>query len=173
VIVSGVLTALARALQLDAEWILALAGAVVTLAVATGLVYGIYRAMPANPPTAQAARIPAALVGVVIAGMTLLYSVISPWLVSGYQAFGVMASVFVALIWLRVVFMAMIYGAAMARYRGYVATATAFGEEQPDAFATSLAIQQETQRAERELDDAEALERRREALDEADNGQAR
>ena len=81
--------------------------------------------------------------------MTLLYSVISPWLVSGFQAFGVMASVFVALVWLRVIFLAMVYGAAMARYRDFVATATAFGEDQPDAFATSLAIQQESQRAER------------------------
>ncbi len=76
--------------------------------------------LPTRPPVMRARR-PAMLVGVAIAAMTLLFSVLSPWLVSGFQAFGVIASVFVALVWLRVVFLAMVYGAAMARYRDYVA----------------------------------------------------
>ena len=49
--------------------------------------------------------------------MTLFYGLLSPWLVSSFAAFGVMASVFVALVWLRIVFLAMAYGAAMASHR--------------------------------------------------------
>ena len=147
VFVAGVVTVVAQALELDVEWILAVVGALATLAIATGIVYGIYRVIPANPPTTRSARLPAILVGVAIAVMTLLYSIISPWLVSGFQAFGVMASVFVALVWLRVVFLAMVYGAAMARYRDFVAAAEALGEAKPDAFATHYAIEQEEERA--------------------------
>ncbi len=164
VFVSGVLTVVVRGLGLDAEWILTIIGAVVTLGLATGLVYGIYRLMPANPPSTHAARLPAVLVGVAIALMTLFYGFISPWLVSGFQMFGVMASVFVALIWLRVVFLAMIYGAAMARYRDYVAAAAELGEDEPDTFATNHALAEEAERAARELDAARELERRRAGL---------
>jgi len=95
--------------------------------------------------------------------MTLFYSFISPWLVSGFQAFGVMASVFVALIWLRVVFLAMIYGAAMARYRDYIAAATEMGEAEPDVFATDHALAEETERMAREREAATDVERRRAA----------
>lgn len=168
VFVSGVLTVVARGLGLDAEWILAVVGAVVTLALATGLVYGIYRLMPANPPPTHAARLPAILVGVAIALMTLLYSFISPWLVSGFHMFGVMASVFAALVWLRLVFLAMVYGAAMARYRDYVAAAAELGEDEPDTFATNHALAEEAERAARELKEAQELERRRVARESGD-----
>lgn len=159
VLVAGVLTVMARALELDAEWILAVVGAGVILVLATGLVYGIYRRMPANPPSTHAARLPSILVGLAIAGMTLFYSFISPWLISGFQAFGVMASVFVALIWLRVVFLAMIYGAAMARYRDYVVAAGELGEEDPETFATDYALAEEAERAAAEKETATELER--------------
>jgi uncharacterized BrkB/YihY/UPF0761 family membrane protein len=163
VFVAGVVTVIAQALELDSEWLLAVGGAIATLVIAGALVYGIYRVIPANPPAARSARLPAALVGAAIALMTLLYGLISPWLVSGYQAFGVMASVFVALIWLRVLFMAMVYGAAMARYRDFVAAAAMLGEPEPDAFATKHAIAQEAERAQRELDGVRELERRQAA----------
>jgi membrane protein len=114
VFVAGVVTVVARALQLDAEWILTVGSAAATFLLAAIIVYAIYRVIPANPPSAHSARLPAILVGVAIALMTVLYGVLSPLLVSGFAMFGVMASVFVALVWLRVVFMAMVYGAAMA-----------------------------------------------------------
>jgi uncharacterized BrkB/YihY/UPF0761 family membrane protein len=160
VLVAGVVTVVARALTLDTEWILTVAGAAATVLIAAGIVYGIYRVIPANPPAAHSARLPAVLVGVGIAAMTLLYGVLSPWLVSGFQAFGVMASVFAALVWLRVVFMAMIYGAAMARYRDFVAAAEILGETDADAFATHYALEQEAARAERELEGVRNIERR-------------
>lgn len=117
VLVAGLVTAMAQALRIDAEIAVAVVGAIATLAVATGLVYGIYRFIPAKPPSPGAARLPAALVGLAIGLMTLLYGVVSPWLVASYAAFGVLASVFVALLWLRITFIALVYGAAMARHR--------------------------------------------------------
>jgi uncharacterized BrkB/YihY/UPF0761 family membrane protein len=161
VIMAGVVTVIAEALQLDAEWILRVATVAATLAVASGIVYAIYRVIPANPPEASSARLPALLVGIAIASMTLLYSVLSPWLVSGFQMFGVMATVFVALVWLRVVFLAMVYGAAMARYRDYVLAARLLGEATPDAVATEHAMEEEQRRAAREMEALAEVERRK------------
>jgi uncharacterized BrkB/YihY/UPF0761 family membrane protein len=167
VIVAGVVTVVAHALSLDGEWILAVGGALATFGIAAVIVYGIYRVIPSNPPSVKSARLPAGLVGSAIAVMTLLYGAISPWLVSGYQAFGVMASVFVALVWLRVVFLAVIYGAAMARYQDFVAIAATLGEADPDAYATHYAIEQEAGRVRAELDGAREIERRQAAAAEA------
>jgi uncharacterized BrkB/YihY/UPF0761 family membrane protein len=161
VFVAGVVTVLAHALELDGEWILAVGSAVATFVIAAAIVYGIYRVIPSNPPSGRSARLPAGLVGGAIALMTLLFGALSPWLVSGFQAFGVMASVFVALVWLRVVFLAMIYGAAMARYRDFIAAAIVLGEVDPEAYATRYALDQEAERAKVELDGARELERRR------------
>lgn len=160
VLIAGVVTVVARGLQLDTEWILTVAGAAATLLIAAGIVYGIYRVIPANPPAAHSARLPAVLVGVGIAAMTLLYGFLSPWLVSGFQAFGVMASGFAALVWLRVVFLAMVYGAAMARYRDFVTAAEILGETDPESFATHYALEQEAARAQREIEGVRDIERR-------------
>jgi uncharacterized BrkB/YihY/UPF0761 family membrane protein len=161
VILAGVVTVIARALALDAEWILTTVSVIVTMVLAAAIVYAIYRVIPANPPDASSARLPAVLVGIAIAAMTLLYSVLSPWLVSGFQMFGVMASVFVALVWLRVVFLAMVYGAAMARYRDYVLAAGQLGEEAPDRFATEHALAEEQRLAIRDQEASAELERRK------------
>jgi len=161
VFVAGVVTVVVHALELDGEWILTVASAAATLVISSAIVYGIYRVIPSNPPTGHSARLPAVLVGVAVALMTLLYGVLSPWLVSGFQAFGVMASVFVALVWMRLVFLAMVYGAAMARYRDFVVAATVLGETDPDASATHYALEQELERTQAELDGAREIERRR------------
>jgi uncharacterized BrkB/YihY/UPF0761 family membrane protein len=158
VFVAGVVTVIARALNIDSEWLLSISGAIATLAVATALVYAVYRLLPANPPSPRSARLPAVLVGVAVGLMTLLYSLISPWLVSGYAAYGIFASVFVALVWLRVVFLAMTYGAAMARYSDYVALAAHQGEAEPDRAATSHVLSQEQQLAQIEAEAKRAIE---------------
>ena len=163
VVVAGVVTVMARALQLDGEWILAVGGSLAALLAAGLIVYAIYRVIPSNPPSAQSARAPAALVGAAVALLTLLYSLLSPWLVSGFQALGVAASIFAALLWLRLVFLAMVYGAAMARYRDFVLAATLLGELEPDSYATDYVMEQEGERARRELEDAHELERRQAA----------
>ena len=160
VLVAGVVTVVARALELDSEWVLAVGGAVATFVVAGVIVYAIYRVIPSNPPSAPSARLPAALVGIAIALMTLLYGLLSPWLVSAFEAFGVAASLFVALLWLRLVFLAMVYGAAMARYGDYVAAAAIMGQATPDAYATDYVLEQEQEHARREIEGARELERR-------------
>ena len=165
VILAGVATAVARFLGLDSEWLLALGSALGTFAVSTLIVYGIYRVIPSNPPAAVSARLPAALVGAAIALMTLLYGLLSPWLVSGFQAFGVMASVFMTLVWLRVVFLAMVYGAAQTRYRDLTLAAELLGEAQPDFSATRYVMEQEAARAQQELENAREVERRRVAAE--------
>ena len=53
----------------------------VRLAIGVAIVYAVYRYIPANPPDASSARLPAVLVGAAIALLTLAYSVLSPWLV--------------------------------------------------------------------------------------------
>ena len=70
------------------------------------------------------------------------------------------ATVFVALVWLRVVFLAMVYGAAMARYRDYVLAARLLGEARPDAVATQHALDEEQRRARREMEASAEVERR-------------
>ena len=147
VFVAGVVTVVADALEFDAEWLLAILGGTVTLALATGLTYGIYRVMPSAPPAPGSARLPALLVGTAIGLMTLLYGLISPWLVSGFEAFGVAAAVFVALVWLRLGFMAMMYGAALASYRDHVALAARHGSLEPDATATRYILDSAAERA--------------------------
>jgi membrane protein len=160
---AGALTLVARALALDAEWLLGVIGASVTLALATVIVYGVYRLMPANPPSPDAARLPAFLVGIAIGAMTLFYSFISPWLVSGFQMFGVMASVFVALIWLRWAFLAMVYGAAMARYRDYIVAARELDLGEGDLVATTHALAEEADRIAREIDGGKGMSRQQAA----------
>ncbi len=167
VLIAGVVTVIIHALELDSEWILTAVSSVATFGIAAAIVYAIYRVIPSNPPSARSAWLPAVLVGLAIALMTLLYSALSPLLVSSYAAFGVMASVFVALIWLRVVFLAMIYGTAMARYRDYVAAAAMLGEAEPDSYATGYALEQEAARERQDSEAAHEMERRRAAADEA------
>ena len=171
VFLAGVVTVVAQALELDIEWVLTVVSAGATLAVATAIVYGVYRVIPDNPPSAHSARLPAVLVGVAIALMTLLYSVLSPWLVTSFQAFGAVASVFVALVWLRVVFLAMTYGAAMTRYRDMASAASILGEAEPDRTATEYVIAEEAARAEREREAARTIARW-EAQGRADGDQA-
>ncbi|MFV2061900.1 MAG: YihY/virulence factor BrkB family protein [Chloroflexota bacterium] len=169
VFAAGVLTVVASALQLDAARLLGTVGSLMTLVLAGTLVYGIYRLLPANPPSARSARLPAILVGLAIGALTLFYGVISPWLVSGFQAFGVMAAVFVALVWLRFVFLALVYGAAMARYRDCVVLATHPGFDHSEAAATGQA-RSEQERTLQESEAARALGSKEGPTDSSDGG---
>jgi uncharacterized BrkB/YihY/UPF0761 family membrane protein len=161
VFMAGVVTVVAQALQLDVEWILTAVSVVATMLLGAVIVYAIYRVIPANPPGRHSARLPAALVGVAIALITLLYSLVSPWLVTGFEVFGVAASVFAALVWLRVVFLAIVYGAAMTRYRDFVYAADVLGEAEPDRYATQHALQEEAELAAREVAATRLIEQRR------------
>jgi uncharacterized BrkB/YihY/UPF0761 family membrane protein len=152
--VTGVtlLDVLAEQFGIDVRILLSATAVVAVLLLVIGLVYGVYRVLPANPPTAHSARAPALAAGLFIAALTLFYNLASPWLVASFETFGVMASVFVALVWLRLVFMAMIYGAAATRYRDQVALAVHLGHTNPQRAATQRLRSEEMARAKAELE---------------------
>ena len=147
VVVSGILSVVASALAFDAAWLVPVIGASLTLAAASGITYAVYRTVPSAPPPAASALLPAFLAGTCIGLLTLFYGLLSPWLASAFEAFGVVASVFVALVWLRLVFMMVTFGAAMARYQEEVLIARLAGAADPAAAATERLVRVQQARA--------------------------
>lgn len=103
-----------------------LPGAAIVLSVASPLVFiGFsivavlltYRLVPTAPPSWRAAWLPAVVAGAGIGMLTSLFSVLAPVLVGGLAAFGVLAAVFGAFVWLNLGFQMLLWGAAWARYR--------------------------------------------------------
>ncbi|CAN5418339.1 hypothetical protein BH20CHL6_BH20CHL6_06990 [soil metagenome] len=101
----------------DAQWFWRLTGPVLTTLIMTMAVLVIYRVVPTSPPSYRAALPPAAVAGTAIAVLTVLFTQLAPRLVGGVEVFGVGIAVFTALIWLNLVFTALLYGAAWARVR--------------------------------------------------------
>src|SRR5262249_21666361 len=64
----------------------------------------LYVIVPANGPSWRAAAVPGIVAGAGIGLLTALFSLVAPLLVNGFAALGVIASVFVALVWLNFVF---------------------------------------------------------------------
>jgi membrane protein len=77
----------------------------------------VFVVVPRNAPSWRAAAAPAVLTGTGIGLLTSLFGVLTPFLIRGFAALGVIASVFAALIWLNLVFQILLYGAAWARIR--------------------------------------------------------
>lgn len=77
----------------------------------------VYVVVPAGGPSLRSARLPALAAGTLIGLLTALFGVVAPYLVRGFAALGVIASVFVALVWLNFVFQLVLYGAAWACIR--------------------------------------------------------
>jgi len=90
---------------------------IVALAVLIVVVLAIYLLIPAAPPSWRAALPAAILAGLGIGLLTQLFGILTPWLVGGLLAFGVIATVFAALIWLNFSYQILLYGAAWARIR--------------------------------------------------------
>jgi len=91
--------------------------AVGAMGVAFIAVLMIYLVIPTDGPTFRQAFWPALIVGLVIGGLTALFGWIAPLLVRHWLALGIVGSVFISLLWLNLVFQALIYGAALARLR--------------------------------------------------------
>jgi len=87
------------------------------LAVMVAVVLAIYLFVPTAPPSLRDAWLPAVIAGIGIGLLTSLFGVLAPWLVGGLLAFGVIATVFAALIWLNLSYQILLYGAAWARLR--------------------------------------------------------
>jgi membrane protein len=89
----------------------------IAVGVASGVCLACYRLVPISPPPVRTSILPACAAGVFIGLLTSLFSLIGGFLVAGVSGLGLIASVFVALIWFHYVFQALLYGAAFARFR--------------------------------------------------------
>ncbi len=87
------------------------------MGVAFLLVLMVYVVVPPDGPSFRQAFWPAVVIGLIIGLFTALFGWIAPLLVRHWLALGIVGSVFIALIWLNLVFQALIYGAAFARLR--------------------------------------------------------
>jgi YihY family inner membrane protein len=87
------------------------------MGIAFGAVLTIYLVIPTDGPTFRQAFWPAVLVGLAIGGLTSLFGWVAPLLVRHWVALGIVGSVFISLLWLYLVFQALMYGAAFARLR--------------------------------------------------------
>jgi membrane protein len=88
-----------------------------SIALLTLVVLGVYRWVPTAPPTIREALLPAIAAGIGIGLLTNLFAALAPLLVGGLSAFGVLTAVFAAFIWLNLSFQLLLWGAAWARYR--------------------------------------------------------
>jgi membrane protein len=90
---------------------------VVALTTVVIVVFAAYVLVPAAPPSWRAALPPAIVAGLGIGILTNVFSLLTPWLIGGLLALGVIATVFGALIWLSLSYQILLYGAAWARIR--------------------------------------------------------
>jgi membrane protein len=77
----------------------------------------VYVVVPRNAPSWRAALVPALVAGTGIGLLTSLFGLLTPFLIRGFLALGVIASVFAALVWFNLLFQIVLYGAAWARIR--------------------------------------------------------
>jgi membrane protein len=77
----------------------------------------VYVVVPPNGPRVRHAFWPAVIVGIIIGLLTSLFGWVAPLLVRYWLTLGIVGSVFISLVWLNLVFQALLYGAAFARLR--------------------------------------------------------
>jgi uncharacterized BrkB/YihY/UPF0761 family membrane protein len=77
----------------------------------------VYELVPNERPAIRAVLPAAILAGIVMGLLTSLFGLLTPLLVGGLAGLGVLASVFVALVWFNWVFQVLLLGASYARLR--------------------------------------------------------
>lgn len=100
-----------------ATLLLTIGGPVVFTLLCTLSVWLTFRLVPTAPPTWHEAWLPVVAAGTAIGLLTSLFTVLAPLLVGGLAAFGVLAAVFSAFVWLNLSFQLLLWGAAWARFR--------------------------------------------------------
>ncbi len=98
------------------EWIRVLS-TILMIVVFILVVLFTYLVVPTASPPLRAALPPALVAGVGIGLLTALFSVLAPFLVGRLSGLGLLATVFGALVWLRLIFEMLVYGAGWARIR--------------------------------------------------------
>jgi membrane protein len=88
-----------------------------TIAVMVLVVLLVYLVVPTAPPSVRAGLPPAIFAGLGIGVLTNVFSLLAPLLIGGMAGFGVIATVFGALVWLNFSYQILLYGAAWARIR--------------------------------------------------------
>jgi membrane protein len=97
--------------------LLPIASPVLAVAVSSLLCLTVYLVLPNERPTVRDAAPAALAAGTGIGLLTTGFGVLAPLLVQGFMALGVIASVFVALVWFNWTFQIMLMGASYARLR--------------------------------------------------------
>ncbi|MBA2275274.1 MAG: YihY/virulence factor BrkB family protein [Chloroflexi bacterium] len=98
------------------EWIRVLS-TILMIVVFILVVLFTYLVVPTASPPLRAALPPALVAGVGIGLLTALFSLLAPFLVGRLSGLGLLATVFGALVWLRLIFEMLVYGAGWARIR--------------------------------------------------------
>jgi uncharacterized BrkB/YihY/UPF0761 family membrane protein len=93
-------------------------GAIVSgIAVATAAAVLVYVVVPTNGASLRQASLPGLTAGIAIGLLTSLFGLVAPYLVRQWLTLGILGGVFIALLWFRLVFLVLLYGAAWARLR--------------------------------------------------------
>ncbi len=114
---SGVVSFVTTFLDIRADGLLPIVSPLVAIGAAWLVCLACYLLVPIRPPSWRAALPPALIAGTAIGLLTSLFGALAPLLVAGFTGLGVIASVFVALVWLNWLFQAVLLGAAYARAR--------------------------------------------------------
>lgn len=102
-------------LGLHLDGLLPIVSPLVAIVVAWVVCLACYLLVPVQPPSWRVAVRPAIIAGTFVGLLTSFFGALAPVLVSGFQGLGLIASVFVALVWLNWLFQAVLLGAAYAR----------------------------------------------------------
>jgi len=94
-----------------------LAFGAVAIAVTTLATAAVYRFLPAGTPSWRSIAVPTIVVAIALAIATRLFVFVAPRLIGAAAILGTLATVFVALAWLGIVFQAILIGAAWIRAR--------------------------------------------------------
>lgn len=114
---SATISFVASVLRIRADGLLPIVSPMVAIAAAWVVCLACYLLVPIRPPAWRAALPPALIAGTAIGLLTSLFGALAPLLVAGFTGLGVIASVFIALVWLNWLFQAVLLGAAYARAR--------------------------------------------------------
>lgn len=104
-------------LNIHADGLLPILSPLVAVGAAFLVCLACYLLLPIRPPHWRAALVPAVIAGTAIGLLTSLFGLLAPMLAGGFTSLGVIASVFIALVWLNWLFQALLLGAAYARAR--------------------------------------------------------
>lgn len=110
-------TALWSVFRVDLGPVLPAIAPLVSVAAAAAICLVVYVIVPSDTPGWRSALPPAIGAGIGIGLLTSLFGLVSQFLVAGFTGLGVLASVFVALVWFNWVFQMLLYGGAWARLR--------------------------------------------------------